>query len=137
MFRKGGSTTRKQSREVKRHYYRLAFSDVTNDQILKAYEREKLSMFRLSQFIRHLVILGLEEYKAVDAQLETFLQAAGCETAPEGDTAHGNKNYSVPWNYIEPLWPQLTFRPFRRRGETVDRELPLLPRRTQNIVGSM
>jgi hypothetical protein len=74
---------RKQSQEVKRHYYRLAFSDVTNDQILRAYEREKLSMFRLSQFIRHLVILGLEEYKAMDVQLETFLQAAGCETAPE------------------------------------------------------
>jgi hypothetical protein len=80
---------RKQQQEIKRHFYRLAFSDVTNEQILKAYKQGELSLalLRPSQFIRHLVILGLEKYQAQErnrtAQLETRLQAAGCETALE------------------------------------------------------
>ena len=60
-------TMRKQ-REIKSHVYRLAFSDTTNEQILKAHEQGKMSEMLPCQFIRHLVILGLEQYKAINKE---------------------------------------------------------------------
>jgi len=54
----------KQRQEIKRHHYRLAFSDALNDQILEAIKRDEYAMLRPCQFVRHLVSLGMEEYKA-------------------------------------------------------------------------
>jgi hypothetical protein len=33
----------KQQQKIKRHFYRLAFSDVTNDQILEALKHDEVS----------------------------------------------------------------------------------------------
>jgi len=54
----------KQRQEIKRHHYRLAFSDAFNDQVLEAIKQDKYAMLRPCQFVRHLVSLGLKEYKA-------------------------------------------------------------------------
>jgi hypothetical protein len=67
--------------------YVLSIPDAISDRIEKAHRQGKFSASLPSQFIKHLVTMGLEEYQAQekyrDAQLETRLQAAGCETAPE------------------------------------------------------
>jgi len=67
--------------------YVLSIPDAVSDRIEKAHKQGKFSSSLPSQFIKHLVTMGLEEYQAQekyrDAQPETRLQAAGCETTPE------------------------------------------------------
>ena len=67
--------------------YVLSIPDAISDRIDKAHKKGKFSASFPSQFIKHLVTMGLEEYQAQekhrDAQLETCLQAAGCEATPE------------------------------------------------------
>jgi hypothetical protein len=67
--------------------YVLSIPDAISDRIEKAHKQGKFSASFPSQFIKHLVTIGLEEYQAQEkysgAQLETRLQTAGCETAPE------------------------------------------------------
>jgi len=67
--------------------YVLNIPDAISDRIAKAHKRGKLSALLPSQFIKHLVTMGLEKYQAQekyrDVQSETHLQAVGCETAPE------------------------------------------------------
>ena len=67
--------------------YVLNIPDAISDRIEKAHKKGKFSASLPSQFIKHLVTMGLEEYEAQekyrDAQLETRLQAAGCKATPE------------------------------------------------------
>jgi hypothetical protein len=66
--------------------YILRIPDAISDRIEKAHKRGKFSALLLSQFIKHLVTMGLEEYQAQEKyrneQMETHLKAAGCETVP-------------------------------------------------------
>jgi hypothetical protein len=67
--------------------YVLSIPDAMSDRIEKAHKQGKLSASFPSQFIKHLITIGLEEYQAQekrrDTQPKTRLQAASCETAPE------------------------------------------------------
>jgi hypothetical protein len=67
--------------------YVLSIPDAISDRIAKAHKQGKFSALLPSQFIKHLVTMGLDEYqtqyKAEQARRETRLQAAGCETTPE------------------------------------------------------
>ena len=67
--------------------YVLSIPDAISDQIEKAHRQGKFSASLPSQFIKHLVTMGLEEYQAQckvgQARDETSLQVAGCEIAPE------------------------------------------------------
>jgi len=67
--------------------YVLNIPDAISDRIEKAHRQGKFSASLPSQFIKHLVTMGLEEYQAQckvgQAIDETRLQAAGCEIALE------------------------------------------------------
>jgi hypothetical protein len=65
--------------------YNLSIPDALSDRITEAHKHGKFSALFPSQFIKHLITMGLEEYwtqeKCRAAQPETRRQAAGCETA--------------------------------------------------------
>jgi len=74
--------------------YVISIQDAFNDRITKAQKQGRnLSALSPSQFIKHLVGIGLEEYehecKVEQARIKARLQAAGCETAPEAAAVHG------------------------------------------------
>jgi len=81
--------------------YVLNIPDAISDSIEKAHKRGKFSVLLPSQFIKHLVIMGLEEYQAQeeyrDVQMETHLQTVGCETAPEPPLT---KAKIIPFPYV-------------------------------------
>jgi hypothetical protein len=96
----------KQTQNIKRHFYRLALSDVSNDQILEALKHhDDVSFLRPSQFIRILVHLGLEEYKTQHKR-EAKAAAVGQGGAREENTRE------------EPAWTGY-FRGVKRDGNVL------------------
>jgi hypothetical protein len=67
--------------------YVLSIPSAISDRIGKAHKQGKFSALLLSQFIQHLVTMGLDEYQA-QCEAEQVkegarLQAVGCEAMPE------------------------------------------------------
>ena len=67
--------------------YKLSIPDAINSQITAAHEQSNFYALLPSQFIKHLITMGLKEYQAQceleQARTGIRLLAAGCETAPD------------------------------------------------------
>ena len=67
--------------------YKLNIPDSINSQIVTAHKQSKFSTLLPSQFIKHLVTMGLREYQVEmqcdNSRREDLKKAAGCKTAPE------------------------------------------------------
>ena len=67
--------------------YQVSIPDAMDSQITAAHKQGKFSALLPSQFIKHLIAMGLKEYQAQceieQAGIGIRLQAAGCETAPD------------------------------------------------------
>jgi len=84
---------------MKRNYYRLAFSDAANAQILEAYGQGETTGLRPSQFVRCLVNLGLQEYQFMRRERA---MAASCDS-PKRQTASGSQGqgWSGYWRGVK------------------------------------
>ena len=67
--------------------YQINIPDAIDSQITVAHKQGKFSALLPSQFIKHLITMGLREYQAEiqrdHARGKAIKKAAGCETAPE------------------------------------------------------
>jgi len=63
--------------------YVLSIPEAISDRITEAHKQGKFAAFLPSQFVKHLVTMGLDEYQAQCEREEARLQAAGRETTPE------------------------------------------------------
>ena len=85
--------------------YQINIPDAMNSQISAAHKQSKFSALLPSQFIKHLITIGLKEYHArceIDqTNIGVCLQAAGCETAPDKIPEQHTGRKIIPFPGVE------------------------------------